>query len=91
MKTIKLPLLALITSALMFTACKKEEFPTSSLSNEKKGSFTVKMTDAPGDYEALQIEIVKIEAYLENTGWITLQNSSQFINVLSLTNGENKY
>lgn len=51
------------------------------------GTFTVKMTDSPGDYAALQVEITKIEAYTAQKGWVTLSNQTQAVNVLSLTNG----
>jgi hypothetical protein len=56
-------------------------------SNTKAGTFQVRMTDAPGDYEALFVEIDKVEACLENKGWVTLNRTSQMASVLDLTKG----
>ncbi len=86
MKLLKLSMIAL--SALMFTtsSCNKED----EMENEARNpgnSMQVKMTDAPGDYAALDVEILKVEAYLQDSGWITLNNSAQMVSVLDLTNG----
>lgn len=50
-------------------------------------SFNVKMTDAPGDYEGLDVKIVGVDAYLEGKGWVTLDANAHAIDVLDLTNG----
>lgn len=70
-------------------ACKKEE-PVNNPGNNSQteaNTFEVRMTDEPGDYEALDVEIVKMEAYLENEGWVTLINEAQTVSVLELKNG----
>ena len=41
----------------------------------------------PGDFEGLIVELNSIEAYVENEGWVMLNNDVQSINVLNLTNG----
>lgn len=69
-------------------ACNKETTSPNTPNNQADaGTFEVRMTDAPGDYEALQVEIVKVEAYAENKGWVALNNQAQSVSVLELTNG----
>jgi len=52
-----------------------------------QGQMEVRMTDSPGDFVALNVEIMKIEAYLENSGWVTINETTKEINILDLTNG----
>lgn len=65
-------------------SCKKDD----PMADDQKGKMEVRMTDAPADYEALNVEIAKVEAYHENSGWILLNSEAQSFNVLSLTNGQ---
>jgi len=60
---------------------------TSCAEEAKHNSFKVRMTDSPGNYAALNLQIVSVDAYLENVGWVNLSSQSQLVNVLSLTNG----
>jgi len=76
-----------VVTSLLLGACKKENVQTPPSNNSKAGTFQVRMTDAPGDYEGLFVEIDKVEAYLENKGWVTLNGTSQMVSVLDLTNG----
>lgn len=73
-------LIVAIAAMVSFTACDKQD-------NEEMGALTVKMTDAPGDYAALNVEITKVDVYSESSGWVTISNESRIINVLELTNG----
>jgi hypothetical protein len=87
----KFSLLALV-AMFFLAACKKDESPSPTSNNNPGGepeanSFNVKMTDAPGDFEALDVTIVGVEAYMNGKGWVSLDNSAKAINVLSLTNG----
>lgn len=52
-----------------------------------QGQLEVRMTDSPGDFVALNVEIMRIEAYLENSGWVTVNETTKEINILDLTNG----
>jgi len=76
----------MIASALMLTSCKKDEFQTEEDAQPRE--FKVNMTDNPGEYEALTVELNSVEVYNENSGWITLNSNTQFISVLDLTNGK---
>lgn len=80
MKKFTFAFMALIAAACMLTACTKEDEP-------KGGTFKVRMTDAPADYEALSMTLVSVEAYHESKGWVTLEADSKELDVLSLTNG----
>jgi hypothetical protein len=83
MKTIKKISVVAACAALLFSvSCKKEDAALKPGNN-----FVVKMTDSPGQYAALDLEIKGVEAYLEGSGWVNLNSQTQTINVLSLTNG----
>ncbi len=65
-----------------FTSCEKK------VDNDaKEGGVSINMTDAPGDYAALNVEIERVDIYSESSGWVTLSNETQMVNVLELTNG----
>ena len=88
MKKLKIYIVAIAALSLGMLACKKDNNPNNiNNAGPEAGEFQVRMTDAPGDFEALDVEIVKVEAYLENEGWITLNNETQFVSVMELTNG----
>lgn len=74
-------------SGIMFQSCKKDNVEPIQPADNTKGAMSVKMTDAPGDFEALDVEIIKVEAYLQNQGWVTLNSESHMVSVLDLTNG----
>ena len=51
------------------------------------------MTDGPGNFKAVNMEITKVEAFLEdpNEGeprWLTLNAASRSVNIVDLSNGE---
>lgn len=86
MKTFrKISLLALTIPAFALTlsSCEPKEDETSMQGN----NFKVRMTDSPADFEGLDVEIAEVEVYSETTGWVDLSSESQFVDVLSLTNG----
>jgi len=75
--------LALGTFMLInFSSCSKEE------ENTPGNTFKVRMTDAPGDFVALEMEIVGVDIYHNTEGWINLSSETQMISVLDLTNGQ---
>lgn len=61
-------------------ACKKNK-------ELAQGKMEVRMTDSPGDFVALNVQIMKIEAYLDNSGWVVLNETMKEVNILDLTNG----
>lgn len=77
----RLVLLVLILGAIFTVqSCKKNK-------GNPQGQMEVRMTDSPGDFIALNVQILKVEAYLDNSGWVTLNETMKEINVLDLTNG----
>jgi hypothetical protein len=85
MKTIQIASKLIVALLVVIvSACEKDATQNPA---EQSNSFTIKMTDAPADFEALQVEIDRVEAYLEGSGWVVLSNESQLVSVLELTNG----
>lgn len=61
---------------------------------EKTSKVNVRMTDAPGDYEAVNVEVldvmVKSDAGTDDSGWISIGTATpQVYNLLDLTGGVN--
>lgn len=75
-------LLLMLLGCVGFTmqACKKNK-------DAAQGKMEVRMTDSPGDFVALNVQIMKIEAYMDNSGWVVLNETTKEVNVLDLTNG----
>ena len=67
---------------LFFISCNKDETTT---------SFVVRLTDSPGDYEAVNIDLQAIELHVstgeQSSGWTTLDTNTGVYDLLSLTNG----
>ncbi len=80
-KYIALGLVAI--SGIFFQSCKKEN----NVPSGPAGAMEVRMTDAPGNFASLDVQITKVEAYLQNSGWVTLNSQTQTVAVLDLTNG----
>lgn len=55
--------------------------------NKDKSDLSVKMTDSPGNYATLQVEIEDVEVYTESEGWVALESETQSVNVVELNNG----
>lgn len=90
MKTIKSIASILIAGVLLFSSCSKEDTinPAQPSTGGSSGSsMRVKMTDSPGEYAALNMSVVSVQAYLQNSGWVTLNNTVHTMNVIDLTNG----
>lgn len=75
--------LAIPAFAIALSSCESKEEAASM----QGGNFKVRMTDSPADFEALDVEIAEVEVYSETSGWVELSSESQFVDVLSLTNG----
>lgn len=60
------------------SSCKKE--------NPAKGFMTVKMTDAPADYLAVNVEVIGVSVHVNNAGWIDLPCNAGVYDLLTLQN-----
>lgn len=49
--------------------------------------MAIRLTDAPGDFAELMIEIDQVEVQTESGAWVNLSSESQMVSVLDLTNG----
>jgi Domain of unknown function (DUF4382) len=75
MKAIRL--LLILPLLLLFSACQDEE----------KARIVVRLTDSPGDYSKVNIDIQQIEVHGEN-GWASLPNINEGVyNLLDFTDG----
>ncbi|MEW6467829.1 MAG: DUF4382 domain-containing protein [Bacteroidota bacterium] len=76
---IKLSLSVFVLAGALYLAagCKKDG---------QEGYMSVKLTDAPAEYFAVNVEIVGLEVYSEINGWISLPVNSGTYDLLQLQN-----
>ncbi len=89
----KLQILSTLVLAVtvLFSACN-----VSDSSDEGTGQLVVQLTDAPGDYDAVFIDIESVRVKLDEDsddefdeeGWITVSDEEVRVNLLDLQNGE---
>lgn len=77
--TKSLLILSFAFATFFLSGCKEED--------GFSGSMEVEMTDGPGEYVRVDVEIEKVELKHESDGWITLTNDSRVYTVTDLTNG----
>lgn len=88
MKTIRIMGIGVLMAGLSLTSCNKDDKPTGPNDPEPR-NFTVRMTDAPGDFYKFDVEIESVQAYNASTNqWVMLSNKSQIVSVLDLRNGK---
>lgn len=94
MKTLNL-FSAVALSGLMLASCKKDDDNNNgnNPANPQPASFKVRMTDGPGEFSAMNMQVTKVEAYFIAEGqssgsWRDLNSNSQSIDVMELNNGE---
>lgn len=75
-------LVALI--GIVLPACQKEAM---NRANGQTATFKVRMTDAPGNFTGLYVQLTRVDAYIEQQGWVNLSSDDRLISVLDLTNG----
>lgn len=70
-------------SIVLLTACNDEETSVK--------QFNIKLTDAPGEYDAVYIDLQGVQVHAETKGddeaWIDLNTNTGIYNLLDLTNG----
>lgn len=57
-----------------------EKAPTGS------GAMTVKMKDAPIDFDSVNVEVLRVEVNYSGSGWVTLPTNAGMYNLLDLQN-----
>lgn len=87
MKKVLVCSMAALVMAMGFTSCKKDKDDDNDNGTAPAQTFKVRMTDSPGDYLQLNVQVTKVDVYHEGNGWINLSSQTQSMNVLTLTNG----
>lgn len=59
------------------TACHKEN---------QTSRMTVKMTDAPGDFQQVNVEVLQVEVHHDSQGWVSLPTNQGIYDLLTLQN-----
>lgn len=73
-----------LSAALLLWSCSKDS---------EKATFSVRLTDAPADYEAVYVDIKEVHVHTSATAdendesWIKLDTKNDIYNLLELTNG----
>ncbi|HWB64625.1 MAG TPA: DUF4382 domain-containing protein, partial [Chitinophagales bacterium] len=80
MKKLKFLIMLLAVVPMLMTGCKK---------NKSGQTSTVKfnITDAPADFDALNIDVQGVQVHTQADGWVTLSSSLGTINILNYVNG----
>ena len=76
-----------LTSMILLEGCKKKEVDPPA-SSQNTTAFNMRMTDKPGDYDAVNVEIIGAEVHSDVTGWVALNVKPGIYNLLDLTNGK---
>jgi len=94
-KTLQILTTCLLVISAAFIGCNTVN--SNGNGSKTTGRMNVKLTDAPGNYDAVYIHINKVlikadsttsdSASSNNNGWITLSNKSQTVDLLKLRNG----
>jgi len=88
MKTnmIRIGCITVALSSLVFAGCKKDTpSPASSGGNSQ---YNMYMTDAPGSYQQVNVNIINAEVNSSVSGWMALTIHPGIYNLLTLTNGK---
>ncbi len=83
-KKILLAITGVALSITLFNACKKDTTTTSPAAN---GSMAVRMKDAPGDFQQVNIDIQQVSVHMSLGNWIDLPTRAGIYNLLVLQNG----
>ena len=80
MKTYNFLFVTLLMLLTVFSACDDQEAGNARL--------VVRLTDAPADYQEVNVDIQSVEVNVSGSGWTSLENTNSGVyNLLDLTNG----
>jgi len=77
MKTSVVGIVLLISSMVITTGCKKEQ---------GESRMTVKMVDAPGDFQQVNVEVKQVQVHHDGMGWVNLPTVTGVYDLLTLQN-----
>jgi hypothetical protein len=75
-----------IISALLMvlvSACSKDEFNDA----ENVAQLKIRLTDAPVNYDSVNVEILEVRVHTSEEGWVSLDTESGIYNLLDYTDG----
>lgn len=78
MKTPFKSIIILALAAGLFASCKK---------TGETGTVSIRMTDAPAAYDAVNVEVTSVELQVAGQGWTTLNTNAGVYDLLQLQNG----
>lgn len=90
MKTINSILVTVIIASFLFTSCSKSSnsIAGNTSTEELTSAISIKLTDGPGFYDAVNVDLKEIQINMVKQGWITLPLKRVGIyNLLKLSNG----
>lgn len=73
-------LLSVAVPMIALVGCKKKEAESSTV--------RFKLTDAPGEYDAVNVDIQAVEVHSETEGWVTFSSNLGVVNLLDYMNGQ---
>ena len=82
MKKVNFLILCALMISLSLVSCKKSD------NSSTKSTFSVKMTDAPGPYNAVYIDLVGVEVTGTNNNTVLLNTNNRIYNLLNFANGK---
>ena len=83
MKRFSVLLLPILLLAVAFSACSDDD----SSNPPTKATLSVSLTDAPADYDAVNITFSEVAVSM-NEGWVVLSGTEQTVNLLEWNNGK---
>ncbi len=75
-------LLPALGLCILINACQKDQSTSSEMT-----PLSVRMTDAPGNFEEVNVDIKEVQVNSHKSGWITLTTKAGIYNLLTLANG----
>jgi hypothetical protein len=78
----------IIASILTIQSCKKDAKTNNSAGTTESSTVRVHLTDAPGDFDEVNIDVLSVHIHSDVSGWDTVKNINAGIyNLLDFTNG----
>lgn len=87
----KLKFILCFTVLMSFLSC--DDLESSENISKESPKITIRLVDAPGDYEAVNVEIVDVMIRMDDAAedaWTSLEVESETVNLLDFTGGFNK-
>ena len=82
-KKYKVVLLLVAITAVVYSSCKKDE-----TKSEGNATVRVHLTDAPGAYKQVNVDVKRVEIHSDLVGWVTVDSANAGVyNLLDFTNG----